>query len=102
MLLYLIHYNNPEKTQYDIDEVDGELQEELYKLIQSKTEYQKDKLEKILNHIYLNKNITIAQITEYCINQNYYEVLKQNQYLITKIIQEMKGNYLNVNKKLRL
>lgn len=90
MLLYLIHYENPEKTQYDIEEVDGDLQKELYKLIKSKTEYQKDKLEEILQEIN-KKQHSITSITNYCIKNNYYEVLKQNQYLITKIIQE--NNY---------
>lgn len=87
MLLYLIHYNNEDKTQYDIEEVDGELSKDLYELIKSKTEYQKDKLENILNYIYKEIPNT-AMVTKYCIDNNYYEVLKQNQYLITQIIKE--------------
>lgn len=98
MLLYLIHYNNPEKTQYDIEEVDGELQKELIKIIESKTSNQKDKLEVILNKIY-KENYNLAQMVDYCIKNNYYEVLKQNQYLITKLITER--NYRNVNSKLQ-
>ena len=97
MLLYLIHFENQEKTQYDIEEVDGELQKELYKLIKSQTEYQKDKLEEILQEIEKN-NHSITTITNYCIKNNYYEVLKQNQYLITKIIQENIKNKWERNK----
>lgn len=96
MLLYLIHYNNPEKTQYDIEEVDGELQKDLIKIIESKTSNQKDKLEVILNKIYI-ENYNLAQMVDYCIQNNYYEVLKQNQYLITKLITER--NYNNVDKR---
>lgn len=99
MLLYLIHYNNPDKTQYDMEEVDGELSKELINLIQSRTENNGEKLEKILKYVYASKNITIAEITQYCIKYNYYEVLKQNQYLISKIIQEKVGK-ANVNKRL--
>lgn len=99
MLLYLIHYNNPEKTQYDIEEVDGELQKELIQIIQNKSLYQKDKLQNILNIITKENISTIAEITQFCIEKNYYEVLKQNQYLITKIIQERNMN--NVNKNLQ-
>lgn len=99
MLLYLIHYNNAEKTQYDIDEVDGDLAKDLINLIQSKTENNGEKLDKILRYIYARKNIAIAEVTEYCIKYNYYEVLKQNQYLISKIIQERVGNKI-VNKEL--
>lgn len=96
MLLYLIHYNEPEKTQYEIEEVDGELQKQLYKLIKSKTEYQKDKLEEILNEINRNYH-NINTIVKYCIENDYYETLKQNQYLITKIIQER--NYIKYEHK---
>ena len=98
MLLYLIHFNNVTKTQYDIEDVDGELQKDLIKLIESRTEYQQDKLENILEYIKNQKSISIEEITKYCIKKNYYEVLKQNQYLITKIIQER--NNKNVYKKL--
>lgn len=87
MLLYLIHYNNPEKTQYDVEEIDGEMQKDLINIIKSKNEYQKDKLEEILSYI-INNKTTITDVTKYCIKSNYYEILKQNQYLITKIIQE--------------
>lgn len=95
MLLYLIHYNNPEKTQYDIEEVDGELSKELYKLIESKTQYQRDKLKEIIKYINKNEYNTIENVTIFSIDNNYYEVLKQNQYLITKIIQERNTNYVN-------
>lgn len=95
MLLYLIHYNNPEKTQYDIEEVDGELAKELYKLIESRTQYQRDKLKEIIKYINKNQYNTIENVTIFSIDNNYYEVLKQNQYLITKIIQERNTNYVN-------
>lgn len=98
MLLYLIHYNNQDKTQYDIEDVDGELQKDLIKLIESKTESQKDKLKDLIDKIYEN-NWNIYKVTDYCITNNYYELLKQNQYLITKIIQER--NYKNVNRELQ-
>ena len=97
MLLYLIHYNNPEKTQYDIEDVDGEMSADLCKIIESKTELPTEKLNNILNIIYEKNITTIAKITEYCIKHNYYQVLKQNQYLITKIITER--NYNNVSKR---
>lgn len=99
MLLYLIHYNNPEKTQYDLEEVDGELQNDLIKIIESKSELPTEKLKNILNIIYEQNITTVAKITEYCLKHNYYNVLKQNQYLITKIITER--NYNNVNQKLQ-
>lgn len=87
MLLYLIHYNHPNKTQYDIEEVDGEMQKDLIKLIESRNKNIKDKLTDIIEYI-KKTNCNLFEITDYCINQNYYEVLKQNQYLITKLIQE--------------
>lgn len=93
MLLYLIHYNNPEKTQYEIDEVDGEMQKDLYELVKSKNEYQKDKLEEILKFIE-QRPTNIKNVVKYCIANNYYEVLKQNQYLITKLIQEQNRGLL--------
>ncbi len=97
MLLYLIHYNNPEKTQYDIEEVDGEMQKDLIKIIDSKNSTQKEKLQEMLYKIY-ESNYNLSQMVDYAIKNNYYEVLKQNQYLITKLIQER--NYKNVSKRL--
>ena len=90
MLLYLIHYKNPEKTQYDIEEVDGELQEDLIKLINSKCNTQQEKLERILEKIE-DGNYTLAEIVKYAIKNNYYTVLKQNQYLIQRLIEERKN-----------
>lgn len=106
MLLYLIHYNNPEKTQYSIEEVKGALKEDLEMLIKQKTNTNEEILDEIIRYIYNNK-VNMFELTNYCIKRNYYKQLKENQYLLsrlvveqTKLIEERNNKY-NEHKRYR-
>ena len=102
MLLYLIHYNHPKKTQYDIEEVEGNLKEDLIDLIMTRSTTQKEKLDNIIAYIE-SCSPTLTDITKYCIEKNYYTILKQNQYLIQRLVEEnRKCQYETIKPKLKL
>lgn len=61
MLMYLIHLNNPEKTQYDINEVKGELRGELAEILY-KREPEDNKLALIIQMIKYNQISTTLEL----------------------------------------
>lgn len=74
MLMYLIHANNPEKTQYNIEEVQGELKEYLRRKL-AKKEPQENKLEFLVENIN-NKNIVNEyQLIKWAINTRKYRYI---------------------------
>lgn len=87
MLMYMIHFNNKEKTQYKIEEVQGELQKDLKKIIE-KTKPEEERYKKIIEAIQNRKIKDITQLICFGIGQNCLEDIKRMQYLLSKAIEE--------------
>lgn len=86
-LRYLIHLDNPEKTQYSIDEVYGELKEELQKQIKKNFD-DEIKITDITTQI-LNGNITtISDLMIYAINNHVTEQARKYFFILNKMIGE--------------
>lgn len=89
MLMYLIHYNNPEKTQYSTLEVKGELVKELERIITSKIdkEIRIEALYNLIKEKHITKYNDLLKLT---IEFHLTETLRQNQFIISKLIEEEK------------
>lgn len=98
MLMYLIHLNNPEKTQYSTDEVNGELKRELEKIIVKKIDIE-EKLKALIEIIKIENIINYEQLILKSIQYHLTDVLRQNQFLLSKLIEEKQRNFYNVYKK---
>lgn len=86
-LLYLIHKENPEKYQYSIDEVQGNLKNKLVELLEKDTT-DTESATKLLSFIIETPNINIITLTAYAIENGIYGTLKKSAYLFNKIIEE--------------
>lgn len=89
MLLYLIHANDPDKTQYSIEEVEGELKNHLIELLE-KREEEEIRVAWVFSYITANNICSITEITKWCITNKIYDVLRRNQMIIIKLIEEQK------------
>lgn len=87
MLMYLIHYNNPEKTQYSTLEVHGELVNELEKMIVSKID-KEERMETLYNLIKENNITKYDDLIKLALKFHLTETLRQNQFIISKLIEE--------------
>lgn len=87
MLQYLIHLNNPEKTQYKIEEVQGQLKKELEKIIENRKE-EEERIEPIINAIEVGIINNINQLIRYAIKINKIQLVRKYQYILIKFIEE--------------
>lgn len=90
MLMYLIHLNNQEKTQYNIEEVHGELKKELLKIIENRKE-EEERIEPIIDAIEKGNINTINQLIRYAIKINKIQLIRKYQYILIKFIEEKKN-----------
>lgn len=86
-LLYLIHKENPDKWQYKIDEVEGNLKNKLVELLE-KDKTDTENANKLVNYIMKTPNVNIINLTVYAIENGIYNTLKKSSYLFNKIIEE--------------
>lgn len=97
MLMYFIHLNNPEKTQYTIEEVKGELRGELAEILY-KREPEENKLAVILQMIIQSQITTTQELMSYGIETGNHNIIRKYQYILMNCIKERKE--INVYKKL--
>lgn len=88
-LMYLIHYNDSDKTLYSIDEVSGNLKN---KVVESINKLEKSEGEKVLELIdfiedYPNK-LTIKEFSRWCAMNGYWSEFRRSASVFLKIIDE--------------
>lgn len=88
-LQYLIHYNDSEKAQYTIEEVQGNLKQ---KLVESINKVEKSEGEKVIELIdYIDKQetkITIKSFANYCAQQGYWSEFRRSASIFIRMIDE--------------
>ena len=95
MLRYLIHLDNPEKTQYDIEEVQGELKQRLKQEV-DKTIEDEIPIKEIVRQIKGKYIKNMLDLIEYGIDNKQLLKIRKYQYLLTKLIDERRiKNYGN-------
>lgn len=98
MLMYFIHLNNPEKTQYTIEEVKGELREELAEILY-KREPEENKLALIMQMVKYSQINTINELMNFAIESGIQNIIRKYQYILIKIIEEKRINeYKRISK----
>lgn len=91
-LRYLIHLDNPEKTQYKVDEVQGELKEELKKQVAKNNDEENEITD--ISIMILNKVIkSNKDLMMYCINKHYTYTMKKYSYILSAMIRENKEDH---------
>lgn len=92
MLLYLIHYNAPTKTLYNIEEVHGLLKDELKELITKQTSEVK-RLKALKDLIKERRPRTTWELFCICLESGNIDIMKKYQLILTKIVDEIKHNF---------
>lgn len=86
---YLIHYNDSDKAQYTVDEVQGSLKQ---KLVESINKVEKSEGEKVIELIDFiennNARISIKEFASYCAQQGYWSEFRRSATIFIKIIEE--------------
>lgn len=94
MLRYLIHYDDEDKKQYNIELVKGPLKEKLENIIKGKNS-DKDNLNDIIDFILkCTKKVSFKAVFVYCLNMNYFSSYLRYYAIIRDIIQEHNNLYL--------
>lgn len=92
MLLYLIHYNAPTKTLYNIEEVHGLLKDDLKELITRQTSEVK-RLKALKEIIKERSPRTVYELFCICLESGNIDLMKKYQLILTKIVDEIKHNF---------
>ena len=91
---YLIHYNDKDKTQYEVDEVFGNLAVKLKEIINNSEKGESEKVTDLLDMIrtYEGK-ISITDFAEYCATNGYWAEFRRSGFIFMKIIEEHNLRY---------
>lgn len=100
ILMYLIHLNNPEKTQYDISEVQGELKGELAEIL-FKRQPEDQKLAILMENIIKGNIRTCKQLMIFAIESGLNDLVRKYQYLLTSIVKENQNATMELSRRSR-
>lgn len=91
-LRYLIHLDNPEKSQYPIEAVHGQLKEDLEKIVQNNIEEDKQ-LATMATQIFNHEINTSKELMLFAINNHCTYTMKKYSYILINMIGENKDEY---------
>lgn len=92
-LQYLLHYNEPDKTQYSIDDVYGGLRTKLIESIKKNEKSEGEKVVELLEYIEKYEgHLTITEFAKYCAMNGYWAEFRRSGAIFCKIIDESNGN----------
>lgn len=88
-LQYLIHYNDIDKAQYPIDEVQGTLKKRLSESISKFDKSEGERISEIITYIQSQDDIiSVTEFSIYCANVGYWAEFRRGSFIILKIIEE--------------
>lgn len=88
-LQYLIHYNDTEKTTYEIDEVFGSLKTKLHESINKVEKSEGEKVVELIQFIReYDGKLRITDFAEYCAKNGYWAEFRRSGAIFCKIIDE--------------
>lgn len=91
---YLIHKDNPDKHQYDVDEIHLVKvdHKELTKYLRLDVDMM-DKGKRLFDYIQTHDRITLTQLTTFAFENECYDELRRGQHLYTALLIERNGRY---------
>lgn len=88
-LKYLIHLENEDKFQYDIDLVHGDLKAKLKNYIRNKNLSESEKVLQLIDFINTyDRKLKISEFIQVCCQLNMYDIYRRSQFSFNKIIEE--------------
>lgn len=100
-LEYLIHYNDIEKHQYSIDDVQGSLKKRLLQNINASDKTEGEKISEILEMIELEEyKITYMCFTKWIQQHGYWDVYRRAGAIINKVLDEH-NDYVEMENRMK-
>lgn len=88
-LQYLLHYNEPDKTQYSLDDVYGGLRTKLAESIQKNEKSEGEKVVELIEFIQSqDKYLSITEFAKHCAKNGYWSEFRRSGAIFVKIIEE--------------
>lgn len=86
---YLIHFNDSDKYQYDIEEVQGPLKQKLIAYINTTDKSESEKVLELIDYIENNKRfIKLTDFIKYVCISNLYDIYRRSATTFVKILEE--------------
>jgi len=97
-LLYLLHYNQGDKVQYNFDDTYGDLKNELKKYITNTPSSEEDRVLKLLDIIdnYYKFTSYSTFLRDVC-NNGLYDILRRNNYMFLKILDKKNEKFIEID-----
>ena len=93
-LQYLLHYNEPDKAQYSLDEVYGGLRTKLAESIQKNEKSEGEKVVELIKFIRdSDRPLTITEFAEYCAKNGYWAEFRRSGAIFVKILDEQNQRF---------
>lgn len=93
-LMYLIHYNDSDKYQYDISEVKGNLKSRLKEKINVANKTEGEKVMELIEFIDSQEGrVTVKQLACYCAENGYWAEFRRSATIFIKILEEHNKPY---------
>lgn len=88
-MLYLLHFNEPEKTQYEYSELKGPLKSRVASIINGMTQTEGEKVGDLISFIKsYDKKLNITDFAVYCAQNGYWSEFRRSATIFIKIIEE--------------
>ena len=93
-LMYLIHYNDSDKYQYDISEVKGNLKNRLKEKINVANKTEGEKVMELIEYIEnFDGRLTVKQLAKFCAENGYWAEFRRSATVFIKILEEHNNFY---------
>lgn len=88
-LKYLIHFNNSDKYQYDIDEVNGTLKAKLIGYLNTTDKSESDKVIELLDFLETQKSyVKLSDFLRYVCSINMYDIYRRSASTFIRLLEE--------------
>lgn len=88
-ILYLIHYNDSDKYQYNIDECFGTLKNKIVQIINADSKTEGEKVVELIDYITSKKSqVSVTEFAVFCANNGYWAEFRRSASILCKIIDE--------------
>lgn len=88
-LLYLIHFNDADKYQYNKNDVKGTLKKKIDELINSQDKSEGEKVSELIEYITSqDKRVTVTEFAQYCASNGYWAEFRRSGAIFCKILDE--------------
>lgn len=92
-LMYLIHYNDIDKYQYEFELVEGTLKDKLYRLINNAGSDEDERVQELIEYINDSGYISVSEFSRYCVKTGKWDIYRRSSSIFLELIREHNRYY---------